>query len=102
MRRLRIVRSRPGRRLATARPELVEVYRCPQHEAVVVASLLQSEGIPTVQRSCIALSVHPFTVGAQGEVVILVPGEEAVRARRRLARVVRRPRSAQTGDPPAT
>lgn len=91
MRRFRIVSSRPGRRLVAAKPEFVEVCRCSRHEAVVVASLLESEGIPTVQRSRIAHSVHPFSVGAQGEVVILVPADEAVRARRRLARVVRRP-----------
>jgi hypothetical protein len=101
VRRFRIVAPRPGRRPAAARPGLVEVYRCPQYEAVVVASLLESEGIPTVQRSRIAHSVHPFTVGAQGEVVILVPGDEAVRARRRLARVVRRT-PPDPGDDPTT
>jgi hypothetical protein len=33
--------------------------------------------------------VHPFSVGAQGEVVILVPERDAPRARRLLARIVR-------------
>ena len=66
---------------------LVEVRRCDQAEAVVVRSLLESEGIPTLLRSRLAHSVHPFTVGDQGEVVILVPASEAERARLLLARV---------------
>lgn len=69
---------------------LVEVHRCDQAEAVVVRSLLESEGIPTLARSRLAHSVHPFTVGAQGEVVILVPESEAPRARRRLLRIASR------------
>ncbi len=44
-------------------------------------SLLESEGIPTFLHSRLAHSVHPFTVGAQGEVVVLVPPSEAARAR---------------------
>jgi hypothetical protein len=67
--------------------ELVELHRCDQAEAVVVKSLLESEGIPTVLRSRLAHSVHPFTVGAQGEVVVLVPSSEVIRARRRLLRL---------------
>jgi Putative prokaryotic signal transducing protein len=66
--------------------ELVELHRCDQAEAVVVKSLLESEGIPTVLRSRLAHSVHPFTVGAQGEVIVLVPSSEVTRARRRLLR----------------
>ncbi|MBI2160032.1 MAG: DUF2007 domain-containing protein [Candidatus Rokubacteria bacterium] len=66
---------------------LVEVCRCDQAEAVVVRSLLESEGIPTLLRSRLAHSVHPFTVGDQGEVVILVPASEAERARRLLVRM---------------
>ncbi|HSE94008.1 MAG TPA: hypothetical protein VLF19_11935 [Methylomirabilota bacterium] len=85
-RRPRIVPLRPARR-AAAESGLVEVYRCPRYEAVVVVSLLESEGIPAVQRSRIAHSVHPFSVGDQGEVVILVPSGEAARARRRLVRL---------------
>ena len=60
---------------------LVEVHRCDQAEAVVVRSLFESEGIPTLCRSRLAHSVHPFTIGSQGEVVILVPGREASWAR---------------------
>ena len=66
---------------------LVEVHRCDQPEAMVVKSLFESEGIPTVLRSRLAHSVHPFTVGAQGEVVILVPRSETVRSRRLLTRL---------------
>jgi hypothetical protein len=64
----------PERRLAV-------LHRCDQAEAVVVKSLLESEGIPTLLRSRLAHSVHPFTVGAQGEVVVLVPPSEVARAR---------------------
>jgi hypothetical protein len=65
-----------------AGPGLVEVYRCDQAEALVLRSLLQSEGIPAVLRSRIAQSVHPFSVGDQGAVAILVPTREVVRTRR--------------------
>src|SRR6266571_2826012 len=65
---------------------LVEVYRCDQPEAMVVKSLFESEGIPTLLRSRIAHSVHPFTVGAQGEVVVLVPASEAALSRLLLTR----------------
>jgi hypothetical protein len=59
---------------------LVELCRCDHAEAVVVRSLLESEGIPMLLRSRLAHSVHPFTVGAQGEVVVLVPSSELERA----------------------
>jgi len=44
-----------------------------------VRSLFESEGIPTLLRSRLAHSVHPFSIGDQGEVVILVPAHEAAR-----------------------
>ena len=65
---------------------LVEIHRCDHREALVVRGLFESEGIPVVVRSRIAHSVHPFTVGAQGEVVLLVPRADADRSRRLLAR----------------
>src|SRR5262249_45028247 len=68
---------------------LVEVHRCGQPEAIVVKSLFESEGIPTLVRSRIAHSVHPFTVGAQGEVAILVPKNEVARTRALLVRLAR-------------
>ncbi len=86
-RRARIIPLRPGRRLSGTGPGLVEVYRCTRAEAVVVASLLESEGIPTVQRSRVTHSVYPFTVGDQGAVVILVPAADSAQARRRLVRI---------------
>jgi hypothetical protein len=54
---------------------------------MVVKSLFESEGIPTLLRSRLAHSVHPFTVGAQGEVVILVPKKEVARTRALLVRL---------------
>ena len=60
---------------------LTELHRCDQAEAVVVKSLLESEGIPALLRSRLALSVHPFSVGAQGEVVVMVPESEIARSR---------------------
>jgi hypothetical protein len=70
---------------------LAEVHRCARAEAVVVKSLFESEGIPTLLRSRLAHSVHPFTVGDQGEVVILVPEAEARQAHRLLVRIGRGP-----------
>jgi hypothetical protein len=67
---------------------LVEIHRCDQPEAMVVKGLLESEGIPLLLRSRLAHSVHPFTVGAQGEVVVLVPSSAATRARRLLSRMI--------------
>jgi hypothetical protein len=65
-----------------------EIHRCDRAEALVVKGLLESEGIPTVLRSRLAHSVHPFTVGTQGEVIIVVPAREAPRAKRLLLRLV--------------
>jgi putative signal transducing protein len=65
----------------------VEVHRCDRAEALVVRGLLESEGIPTLLRSQIAQSVHPFSVGSLGEVAVLVPGAEAARSRLILARL---------------
>ena len=77
--------------------DLVEVHRCAQAEAMVVRGLLESEGIPTLFRSRLAHSVHPFTVGSQGEVVILVPRSGAARARLLLARVLPGPELPESG-----
>src|SRR2546427_12093122 len=66
---------------------LVAVHRCDRAEAVVVKSLFESEGIPTLLRSHLAHSVHPFSVGDQGEGVILVPEAEARLGRRLLTRL---------------
>ena len=68
-------------------PRFVEVRRCrDQAEALVVKSVLESEGILVVLRSNLAQSVHPFSVGDQGEVIVLAPDHDASRARRLLIR----------------
>jgi hypothetical protein len=67
---------------------LVEVHRCHQAEAVVVKSLLESEGIPVLLRSRLVSSVHPFSVGDQGEVIVLVPASEVSRTRVLLVRLL--------------
>jgi hypothetical protein len=68
----------------------VEVRRCRhQAEALVVRSLLESEGIRVVLRSNLAQSVHPFSVGDQGEIVVLAPEHDAPRARTILIRLIR-------------
>ena len=70
---------------------LVEVCRCDQAEAIVVRSLFESEGIPTLLRSRLAHSVYPFSVGDQGAVMILVPAKDAATSRRLLTRLVSPP-----------
>jgi hypothetical protein len=70
---------------------LVEVRRCDQAEALVLKGLFESEGIPTLLRSRLAHSVYPFSVGCQGEVVVLVPASEAALSRRLLFRLASAP-----------
>lgn len=71
---------------------LVEVRRCgDQAEALVVRGLLDSEGIRAILRGKLVQSVHPFSVGDQGEVIVLVPEPDAGRARAVLARSSIRP-----------
>jgi hypothetical protein len=82
-----VTARQPASPQAVSDEGLVEVHRCHQSEALVVKSLLDSEGIPSLLRSRLALSVHPFTVGSQGEIVVLVPAVEAARSRRLLSRV---------------
>ncbi len=79
--------QRPGPRRTDER-DFVEVRRCrDQGEALVVKSLLESEGIPCLLRTFLAQSVHPFSVGDQGEVIVLVPAPDAPQARILLARI---------------
>ena len=82
-RRAQIIRfpKTPSPALVAA-PEFVEVRRCRhQAEALVVRALLESEEIPVVLRSNIAQSVHPFSVGDQAEMILLVHDSDATRAR---------------------
>jgi hypothetical protein len=66
-----------------------------QAEAVIVRGLLEAHGVRVALRTHVAPSVHPFSVGDQAEVRVLVPAEALGRSRRLLARrpaPVRRPR----------
>jgi hypothetical protein len=92
MRRGRVIRFPLERRgVVPADEPLAEIHRCDQGEAMVVKSLFESEGIPTLLRSRVAHSVHPFTVGAQGEVIVFVPRREATRATRLMSRIIPQP-----------
>jgi hypothetical protein len=70
---------------------LSAVHRCSASEALVIKGLLESHGIPAILRARLAHSVHPFTVGAQGEVVILVPTDDLTHATLLVARIVPEP-----------
>ncbi len=86
-RRGKVIRFPKSPRPPNPEPGFSEVCRCVnQFEAMVVRGLLDSAGIQVVLRSNLAQSVHPFSVGDQGEVVVLVPADEAEPARRILAR----------------
>jgi hypothetical protein len=62
--------------------DLVEVATLQNDsEALVVKSLLESQGIPVITRSPLVQSVHPITVDGVGIVRILVRAEDAGRAR---------------------
>jgi hypothetical protein len=70
------------------RDEFEEIARArDQAEALVMQSLLGAYGIQVLLRTHVAQSVHPFTVGDQGEVRLLVPRESATEARLLLARL---------------
>lgn len=67
--------------------DLIEVRRCrDQAEALVVRSVLDSEGISSVLRGHFVSSLHPFSVGAQAAVRVLVHEFDALRARAVLTR----------------
>jgi hypothetical protein len=66
---------------------LREVCRCHHAEALVVKGLFESHGIPTLLRPRLAHSVYPFSIGGQGEVVVLVPASQAALSRRLLFRL---------------
>ena len=55
-----------------------------QAEALVIRGLLESHGLRVAVRTHVAPSVHPFTVGDQGEVRILVPRSDLPQGRRLL------------------
>jgi Putative prokaryotic signal transducing protein len=67
--------------------EFEEVLRVrDQAEALVVRSLFESHGIQVALRTHVAPSVHPFTVGDQAEVRILVPRPDVAESRLLLSR----------------
>jgi Putative prokaryotic signal transducing protein len=63
--------------------ELVRVRD--QAEALVVRGLLEAHGIEVLLRTHVAPSVHPFSVGDQGAVQVLVRRETLAESRRLLA-----------------
>ncbi len=64
----------------------VEIARArDQAEALVLQSLLEAHGVRVVLRTHLAQSVHPFAVGDQGVVHLLVPRAAAAESRRLLA-----------------
>jgi hypothetical protein len=68
--------------------EFEEIARArDQAEALVMQSLLGAYGIQVLLRTHVAQSVHPFNVGDQGEVRLLVPRPSAAEARLLLARL---------------
>jgi hypothetical protein len=86
-RRAKVIRfpKSPAREPESSR-SLVELRRCrDQGEALVVRGLLESEGIRVALRGNLVHSIHPFSVGDQGEVIVLVPGDEVEQARKILA-----------------
>lgn len=58
-----------------------------QAEALVVRGLLEAHGIQVVLRTHVAPSVHPFSVGEQGAVQILVRRDALPASRLLLARI---------------
>ena len=67
--------------------DLVVIQRCrDQGEALVVRGLLDSMGISSVLRGNLVSSLHPFSVGAQGEIAVLVHEFDVPRARAALSR----------------
>jgi hypothetical protein len=67
--------------------KITEVYRASgEAEALVIKSLLESNGIPCLLRSNAAPSVHVFTVDGMGEFRIMVNETMAEEARNLIAR----------------
>ena len=63
--------------------KLVEVYRASgEAEALIIKSLLESNGIHCLLKSHAAPSVHVFTVDGMGEYKVMVNENRAEEARR--------------------
>ena len=66
--------------------KMKEVYRASgEAEALVIKSLLESNGIPCLLRSNAAPSVHVFTVDGMGEFRIMVADARAEEAKSLIA-----------------
>jgi hypothetical protein len=63
--------------------KLVEVYRAyGEAEALIIKSLLESNGIAALLKSHAAPSVHVFTVDGMGEYKVMVEESKAKEAKR--------------------
>ncbi|MGD9116718.1 MAG: DUF2007 domain-containing protein [Dehalococcoidia bacterium] len=63
--------------------KLVEVYRAyGEAEALIIKSLLDSNGIACILKSHAAPSVHVFTVDGMGEVKVMVEASKADAAKK--------------------
>jgi hypothetical protein len=63
--------------------KLVEVYRAfGEAEALIIKSLLESNGIQSMLKSHAAPSIHVFTVDGMGEYKVMVSESKAEAARR--------------------
>jgi len=63
--------------------KLVEVYRAMgEAEALIIKSLLESNGIPCLLKSHAAPSVHVFTADGMGEFKVMVGEPRAEEAKR--------------------
>jgi hypothetical protein len=79
-------------------PEFEELTRVrDQAEALVVRGLLEAHGIEVLLRTHVAQSVHPFTVGDQGAVQVLVRRDALGTARLLLARGTSGPSGGEPG-----
>jgi hypothetical protein len=67
----------------TKQMKLVEVYRAlGEAEALIIKSLLESNGIKSILKSHAAPSIHVFTVDGMGEYRVMVSESKAEEARR--------------------
>jgi hypothetical protein len=69
--------------MAEKKMKLVEVYKASgEAEALIIKSLLESNGIPSLLKSNAAPSVHVFTVDGMGEYRVMVNESKAEEAKR--------------------
>ena len=68
-----------------------------QAEALVVRGLLEAHGIEVLLRTHVAPSVHPFSVGDQGAVQVLVRREALAASRRLLPGIAPGPSGSEPG-----